>query len=114
MLAVVAVVGGWLAARARREGWAFIGFAVFLALGAAAIFWAAYPVVLPSTITAANDLTIANAASGDYTLGVMTVVTVCALPFVLAYQAWTIWVFRRRISAQHIPAPIEVVAALRR
>ena len=114
MVAVVAVVLGWMAARARREGWAFIGLAVFLAAGAASIFSAVYPVVLPSTISAANDLTISNASSGDYTLGVMTIVTACALPFVLAYQAWSLWVFRRRIAPQHIPAAIEVVAAVRR
>jgi cytochrome d ubiquinol oxidase subunit II len=26
-------------------------------------------------------------------------------PVVLAYQAWTYWVFRRRIGTQHIPQP---------
>ncbi len=114
VVAVVAVVLGWLAARAGREGWAFTGFAAFLVAGAASIFVAVYPVVLPSTIRPAYDLTIGNAASGDYTLGVMTVVTACALPFVLAYQAWSVWVFRRRIAPEHIPAPHAVVAAVRR
>jgi cytochrome d ubiquinol oxidase subunit II len=113
-LAVVAAVLGWLAARARREGWAFAGVAVFLAAGAASIFTAVFPVVLPSTIDPAFDLTIANAASGDYTLGVMSVITACALPFVIAYQAWSVWVFRRRIAAAHIPAAHPVVAAVRR
>jgi cytochrome bd ubiquinol oxidase subunit II len=36
---------------------------------------------------------------------VMTVVAVIFLPFVLAYQAWTYYVFRRRISRQQfLPA----------
>ncbi|MEO8095578.1 MAG: cytochrome d ubiquinol oxidase subunit II, partial [Pseudolysinimonas sp.] len=104
LAAVVAVVWAWFSARAGREGRAFIGFSVFLALGAAAIFAAVYPVVLPSTIDHAFDLTVANASSSPYTLGVMTVVTACALPVVLAYQAWSIWVFRKRIGEQHIPA----------
>ena len=26
-------------------------------------------------------------------------------PIVLAYQAWTYWVFRQRISVHHIPVP---------
>ncbi|MEP6481531.1 MAG: cytochrome d ubiquinol oxidase subunit II [Rhodoglobus sp.] len=104
LAAVVAVVWAWFSARAGREGRAFIGFSVFLALGAAAIFAAVYPVVLPSTIDHAYDLTVANASSSPYTLGVMTVVTACALPVVLAYQAWSIWVFRKRIGEQHIPA----------
>lgn len=113
VLAVVAVVGGWLAARRRREGWAFVGVAAFLALGAASIFAAVYPVVLPSTIDPAYDLTISNAASGEYTLGVMTVVTAVALPVVLLYQAWSYWVFRRRIAAHHIPVVHDVVPAVR-
>jgi cytochrome d ubiquinol oxidase subunit II len=33
----------------------------------------------------------------------MTIVACVGLPLVLAYQAWTYWVFRRRVSAAHIP-----------
>ena len=113
-LAVVAVVAAWFASRARREGWAFTGFAAFGALGAAAIFAAVFPVVLPSTIDHAFDLTISNAASGSYSLGVMTVVTGVALPFVLAYQAWSYWVFRKRVAPHHLPEAHDVVPAVRR
>ncbi|TPX02671.1 cytochrome d ubiquinol oxidase subunit II, partial [Schumannella luteola] len=102
LLAVAAGVVGWTMARGRREGWAFVGFAVFGALGAASIFAAVFPVVLPSTIDPAYDLTIWNAASGAYTLTVMTWVTAVALPFVLAYQAWSYWVFRKRIAPHHL------------
>jgi cytochrome d ubiquinol oxidase subunit II len=35
----------------------------------------------------------------------MTWVAVVFTPIVLAYQAWTFWVFRRRISPTEIPAP---------
>jgi cytochrome d ubiquinol oxidase subunit II len=112
--AVVAVVLAWLAARARLEGRAFIGFAAFLALGAAAIFTAAYPVVLPSTINHAYDLTVSNASSSDYTLGVMTVVAGCALPVILLYQAWSYWVFRKRVSATSLPAAPSFVPAIKR
>jgi cytochrome d ubiquinol oxidase subunit II len=102
--AVAAVVWAWLSARAGREGRAFAGFSIFLALGAAAIFAAVYPVVLPSTIDHAFDLTVANASSSSYTLMVMTIVTACAWPVVLGYQAWSIWVFRKRIAESHIPS----------
>ncbi|MDR2565938.1 MAG: cytochrome d ubiquinol oxidase subunit II [Bifidobacteriaceae bacterium] len=44
------------------------------------------------------------AASSEKTLQLMTIVAVCLVPIVLAYQAWSIWVFRRRISADRIPA----------
>jgi cytochrome d ubiquinol oxidase subunit II len=103
VVAVVAVAIGWTSARAGREGVAFAGIAAFLAAGAGSIFAAVYPVVLPSTLHHAWDLTVANASSGAYTLGVMTVVTLFGLPLVLVYQAWSYWVFRRRIGERHIP-----------
>jgi cytochrome d ubiquinol oxidase subunit II len=114
VLAVVAVVLAWFAARAGREGRAFLGLAVFLVLGAASIFGAAYPVVLPSTIDPAFDLTIDNAASGSYTLGVMSVVAGIGLPLVLLYQGWTYWVFRRRLGERHLPEAHAVEAAVLR
>ncbi|MCU1411647.1 MAG: cydB [Rhodoglobus sp.] len=102
-LAVVALAAAWLSARAGREGRAFLGLAVFLVLGASSIFAAVFPVVLPSTLDPAFDLTVENASSGDYTLGVMTVVAGIGLPLVLLYQGWTYWVFRRRLGVQHLP-----------
>jgi cytochrome d ubiquinol oxidase subunit II len=112
VLAVVAVVIAWVSARAGREGRAFAGVAAFLGLGAASIFSAVYPVVLPSTIDPAYNLTISNASSGDYTLMVMTIVTAFGLPLVLAYQAWSYWVFRKRLGEHHIPAVHEVEPAV--
>ena len=103
VLAVVAVGYGWTAARAGREGRAFAGIAAFLVLGTASIFAAAFPVLIPSTINRAFDLTVTNASSGDYTLGVMSVVTAVGLPLVFVYQGYTYWVFRRRLSETHLP-----------
>jgi cytochrome bd ubiquinol oxidase subunit II len=102
---VVAAVGGAVARlRAGREGQAFalLGVAV-VALGTT-LFGALYPDVLPSTVDAANSLTVHGAASANYTLVVMTWVAGFGAPAVLVYQSWTYWVFRRRISARHIPA----------
>ena len=83
---------------AGREGRAFAGLAVFVAAGAGAIFAAVYPVVLPSTLDPAFSLTISNASSSDYTLTVMSIVTAIFLPVIIAYQAWTYWIFRKRIT----------------
>jgi cytochrome d ubiquinol oxidase subunit II len=41
----------------------------------------------------------------------MSWVAVAFTPIVLAYQAWTFWVFRRRISPTDIPAPTGLPAA---
>ena len=112
--AVIAVVWAWTSARAGREGRAFAGMALFLLFGTASIFAAVFPVVLPSTIDHAFDLTIANASSGDYTLAVMSVVAAFGLPLVIVYQGWTYWVFRKRISERDIPAAHVVTAAVRK
>ena len=64
-----------------------------------AIFTDLYPRVMVSSTSPAFSLTVNNTASGNYSLKVMTIVAVVALPFVLAYQAWSYYVFRRRISA---------------
>ena len=103
VLAVVAAVAAWFLARKAHEGRAFLATGVFLLGGAASIFGAVFPVVLPSTIDPAFSLTVSNASSSDYTLGLMSIVACVGLPLVIAYQAWTYWVFRRRVSAAHIP-----------
>ncbi|WP_168627281.1 cytochrome d ubiquinol oxidase subunit II [Cryobacterium sp. BB307] len=113
-VAASGAVIGWIANRAGREGWAFTGFSVLLTAGASAIFLAAYPVVLPSSIDAAYDLTIQNASSSDYTLGVMTVVAAIGIPVLLVYQGWSYWVFRKRLTAAAIPDAQPVVPAVKR
>ena len=101
-VAVLAAVVTWTRVRLDREGQAFTGWAAMLAASAATLFGAAYPVVVPSTIDPAFDLTIGQAAVSDYTLTVMTWVAGVGLPVVLAYQAWTYWVFRRRLTAEPV------------
>ena len=54
----------------------------------------------------AYSLTVHNASSSHYTLTVMTWVAVIFTPVVLAYQAWTYWVFRSRVSGTPLPAPL--------
>ncbi|ROZ64019.1 cytochrome d ubiquinol oxidase subunit II [Kocuria soli] len=112
VVAVVALAGSWLAARADRDGWTFACLAAFLVTGAISIFAAVFPVVLPSTVDPAYDLTVANASSGDYALTIMTWVAGVALPLILVYQAWSYWTFRRRLSEVHIPEGHEVRPAV--
>ena len=103
-VAALALVGGLLAARAGREGWAFVGTFVTIALAVGGLFLALFPDVMPSTTDPAFSLTSTNAAASAYTLKVMTWVAVMFTPVVVGYQAWTYWVFRKRIAVHHIPA----------
>ena len=112
VLAVVAAAAAWVASRAGREGWAFTAFSGFLLLGAVSIFGAAYPVVLPSTIDPAFSLTVTNASSSPYTLGVMSIVALFGVPVVLAYQVWSYWIFKKRLSIEHIPEPHVITPAV--
>ena len=113
--AAVALVAGVTAAARGREGWAFLATATTLLLAVTTLFVDLWPNVLPSSTSAAFDLTVRNAASSAYTLGVMTWVAVMATPVVLAYQAWTYWVFRKRITRDDVsrtivlPQPRETV-----
>jgi cytochrome d ubiquinol oxidase subunit II len=96
--AALAFVGALVASRLRREGWAFVGSAVTIGLAVVSLFWALFPDVMPSSTDAAYSLTTTNAASTEYTLTIMTVVAVIFVPIVLGYQAWTYWVFRKRVT----------------
>ncbi len=83
----------------RMEGWAFAMMGTHLALTLVSCFLIMYPRVMISSINPAYSLTIATAASSPYTLKVMSIIALIFLPFVLAYQAWSYWVFRKRIKA---------------
>ncbi|MGW6915493.1 cytochrome d ubiquinol oxidase subunit II [Kitasatospora sp. NPDC054939] len=102
-VAVLALAGALGANRLAREGWAFLLSGVTVAAAVAMLFLSLFPDVMPSTLDPAWSLTVTNAASSPYTLKLMTVVAAVFTPLVLGYQAWTYWVFRRRIGVQHIP-----------
>jgi cytochrome d ubiquinol oxidase subunit II len=84
--------------RTRREGWAFAMTAVTIAFALITLFMILFPRVMISSLNPAWSLTIYNASSSQYTLRVMTIVAVIFVPVVLAYQAWTYWIFRKRIT----------------
>ncbi|OLR93116.1 cytochrome d ubiquinol oxidase subunit II [Actinokineospora bangkokensis] len=90
-----------------REGQAFAALGVVIAASVVALFGSLYPNVLPSTLDPAWSLTVEGAASSPYALGVMSWVALFGTPAVLIYQAWTYWVFRKRVSTAHIP-PVHV------
>ncbi|GAA4734799.1 cytochrome d ubiquinol oxidase subunit II [Isoptericola chiayiensis] len=103
-VAALALLGVVAATRARREGTAFTLSAVTIVAAVVLIFGSMYPDVIPA-LDGGEALTIAEASSTDYTLTVMSWVAVVLTPLVIAYQSWTYWVFRRRLSTKDIPAP---------
>ena len=97
-IAAVALLAAATALVARhRHGWAFVGTGAAILSTMGAVFSRMFPDVLPASNRAANALSIGASSSQHNTLVVMTIVAACFVPFVLAYQAWTYWVFRQRL-----------------
>lgn len=62
------------------------------------IFMGMFPRVMISSISDAYSLTVDNASSGTYTLKVMSYFSLALLPFVLGYQIWSFYIFRKRLK----------------
>jgi cytochrome d ubiquinol oxidase subunit II len=97
LAALALLITGWLV-RIGKGGWAFVAGALTIFFATIMVFAGLYPRILISSLSPDWSLTIANAASSHYTLKVMTIVAAIFLPVVLAYQAWTYWVFRKRVG----------------
>jgi cytochrome bd ubiquinol oxidase subunit II len=105
LVSVVALLAALVMNRRGREGWAFALSGVTIAAAVVMLFLALFPDVMPSSLDPRWSLTTADAASSPYTLKIMTWAAAVMTPLVMAYQAWTYWVFRKRIGTQHIPEP---------
>jgi cytochrome d ubiquinol oxidase subunit II len=110
-IAAVALIAAVGLAQRGREGLAFAANGIAILAVVTSLFLALYPNVMPAT-DPRFSLTIHNASSSHYTLMVMSWVAVLFTPLVLVYQAWSYWVFRRRIGTQHIPQPVAADASL--
>lgn len=96
-LALLAFLLGGYFMNLKRDGWAFGMTGAVIALTVISVFAGLFPRVMISSISPAFDLTIHNAASGPYSLKIMTIVAVTLLPFVLGYQIWSYFVFHKRV-----------------
>lgn len=110
ILTIAAMLATAVITRARKPGLGFGLSSLTIALLVATLTCALYPNALPSTTSSAYDLTLHTASSSHYTLVVMTVVAVIFVPIVLAYQAWTYWVFRHRLGRDDYEGPLTPVA----
>jgi cytochrome d ubiquinol oxidase subunit II len=114
VLAMTALALSALAQLRDRAGAAFAFGALAVAALVATFFVDLFPRTMISTTDPAYSPTLSGSASSHYTLVVMTIVAVTLLPVVLAYQAWTYWVFRRRIGREDFAPtsrnPLDLVA----
>ncbi|MEJ2868707.1 cytochrome d ubiquinol oxidase subunit II [Actinomycetospora sp. OC33-EN08] len=102
VVVVLLAVAAAVAAAWRSEGAAFAAATLGVVGAVVAAFTAHVPVVLPSTLDPASSLTISGAAASPYALTVITIGAVLILPGVVAYQAFSYWVFRRRVASERV------------
>lgn len=99
---VIAYVLAALFLTKKRDGLAFVSSGAGIILTVSVIFASLFPRVMISSLSSAYDLTVYNAASGPYSLKVMTIVAVTLLPFVIGYQIWSYYVFRKRVDGKDL------------
>ncbi|AXE39920.1 cytochrome d ubiquinol oxidase subunit II [Acidipropionibacterium virtanenii] len=109
ILAVLLVVVGALLSGRGRDGLAFVLNGAAITAMMAAMFIKMWGNIGFRPVGVDFDMWIAS--STPYTLKIMTISTSIFLPLVLAYQIWSYWVFRKRISKEAIPSDIAPASA---
>jgi cytochrome d ubiquinol oxidase subunit II len=100
IIAGLAILSVGYLLKIQKEGWAFVMTGITIAFSTITVFMGLFPRVMVSSTNPDWSLTIYNASSSPYTLKVMTIVSVIFVPIVLAYQAWSYWIFRKRVSTK--------------
>ncbi|MDN6658168.1 MAG: cytochrome d ubiquinol oxidase subunit II [Acidipropionibacterium jensenii] len=102
LLAVLLVVIATVFSGRQRDGFAFLFNGLAIALMMAAMFVKMWGNIGFRPVGVPFDMWVAS--SSPYTLKIMTIAAAVMVPVVLAYQIWSYWVFRKRISRESIPA----------
>ncbi len=84
----------------KMDGWAFAATSLHIVLTQVTFFTLMYPRLMISSTNPAYSLTIFNASASPYTLSIMSIVALIFVPLVLAYQGWTYYMFRKRITPE--------------
>lgn len=101
-LAAVLMILSVLFTKKRASGKAFICIGLAIACCVAGVFAGMFPNIMISTLDPAYSLDIYNAASSPKTLNFMTKVALTLVPVVLAYQIWSFYVFRARVTKKKL------------
>ncbi len=109
LIAVLALLGVKLLARAGRYLWAFYASALTIMTVVFTGVIGLYPNLIPSRVDSAFNLTIYNSSSSAYTLRIMTIVAVIFVPIVIIYQLWVYRIFREQMAGGELTSGQEDV-----
>jgi len=98
--ALAAMLATWFLVRQARYFPAFVTSAAMILLLIVAAAYGMHPNLLVSSIDAAYNLTIFNAASEANTLTVALVIALIGMPFVLLYTTGVYYVFRGKVVVE--------------
>jgi cytochrome d ubiquinol oxidase subunit II len=101
-LGIGGAAASWIWLGAQRAARAFLASCVSVTATILTAGVALFPFLMPSSTHPSHGLTIWDASSSAYTLGVMLLAVVVLLPVVLAYTAWAFRVLRGRITLEEI------------
>ncbi len=106
IVAVVAIAFAWLMNSKRRDGWAFVGTSLAVAMLTVMFFAHFYPSLgFNNGGNQGIPIDLTTASSSHMTLVIMSWAAVILVPIVLIYTLWSyFFVFRRRLSMANIPA----------
>ncbi len=101
LIVVTTLMSWYTALKTKSEAWPFTLSGLALVEVVVLLFVGLFPRVMVAN-NPLHTLDIMNASSTPYTLKVMTIVVITALPVTLAYQIWSFWVFRKRIVSHKV------------
>lgn len=103
ILAVIAVIFfilSFILNLIHKDLLAFLSTSATLGFLTLSVFVGLFPRAIINSADVTKSLLIYDAASGTYTLTLMTIVACVMLPFVLGYQVWSYIVFRKRLKKE--------------
>lgn len=100
LVAVALFVVSFLLNKQGKDLLAFLSTSGTLAFLTLSVFAGMFPRAIINSDDVSKSLFIYDAASGEKTLKLMFWVAICLLPFVLGYQAWSYYIFRKRLKKE--------------
>ena len=102
IIAVVSFLASLFFSFKDSDGPAFTFGAITVATAVASLYSTLFfshgeHMLIKNLVEGGKDLTIYSGSASENTLVIMSWAFVCIMPFVLAYQAWSFWTFRKRL-----------------